>query len=320
MNINKLFVGLLVTSILVFSGCTGNQTPALQPNPPGNASVRITVVATLFPLYEFAKEVGGDKVDVHLLLPPGAEAHTFDPKPSDLVRINNADMFIFVGAGMEPWAHDIIEGAGEKLTPLDASSKVTLLTTEGHEEGGKEHGEEHGDYDPHIWLDFDNDRKLVDAIAEALIQKDPENGRIYLANAQEYKKKLDALDGKYRQALSNCKHKEFVTCGHNAYAYIAKRYDLTYLAAYGVSPDSEPTPSRIKAITDLTKEHGINYILMEELVSPRLAEAISEESDIKVLAFNPGHNLKKEQFDGGMTFISLMDNNLEGLKRALECE
>ena len=235
--------------------------------------------------------------------------------------INNADIFFYVGAGMEPWAQDIIDAAGRKFTPLDASSKATLLKADEYERGGEHDVEEHhhGEYDPHIWLDFENDKKLVDAVADALVQKDLENRNYYLNNAREYKQKLDVLDGKYSQTLSNCKHDVFVTGGHSAYAYIARRYNLTYIAAYGVSPDSDPTPSRIKAITDVTKEHGIKYVLMEELVSPRLAKAISEESEAEVLVFNPAHNLKKEQFDRGETFISIMDNNLLNLKTALEC-
>jgi len=240
----------------------------ISPSTSPATSDKITIVTTLYPLYEFSKEVGRDKAEVTLLLPPGAEAHTFEPKPSDIIKINNADMFVYIGAGMEPWAHDLIEGSNnQKLSLLDASSKVTLLKSdeydheeheheveEEHETELEEHEEEHhhGEYDPHFWLDFNNDMKIVDAIAETLSQKDPVNKEYYLANAKNYQQKLVELDNKYKQGLNSCKQTEFITGGHNAYAYLAKSYGIAYLSAFGISPDSEPTPKAIKEIADLT--------------------------------------------------------------------
>jgi len=313
---NKMKYVLSVIFIISFLFLVGYQQ-ATQHR--AQSEEKTTIVTTLYPLYEFSKAVGGDKVDVTLLLPPGAEAHTFEPKPSDIIKINNADMFVYIGAGMEPWAHDIVEGLNNKeLTLLDASTKVTLLKSDEH--GTAEEGHHnHGEYDPHFWLDFNNDMKVVDAIAETLSLKDPANKDYYLANAKSYKQKLVDLDNKYKQGLSSCKQKEFITGGHKAYSYLAKRYDIAYLSAFGISPDSEPTPKAIKEIADLTKEHGIKYVLFEKLVSPRMAEAIAEQAGAKIMVLNPGSNLMKEEFDQGVTFISLMEENLKTLKVALEC-
>lgn len=162
--------------------------------------------------------------------------------------------------------------------------------------------------------------KLVDAIAETLSLKDPANKDYYLANAEKYKLKLMELDDSYKTELATCKQKKFITGGHNAYAYLAKSYGIEYLSVFEISPDSEPTPKAIKEIADLTKEHGIKYVLFEELVSPRMAEVIAEQAGAKVMLLNPGHNLVKEEFDTGVTFISLMEKNLKNLKIALECE
>jgi len=294
-----------------------------------SSSEGVLIVTTLYPLYEFSREVGQDKVDVTLLLPPGAEAHTFEPKPSDIKKINNADIFLYIGAGMEPWAHDIIEGSNNlHLSLIDASSKVNLLKSgeheeheheeEEHEHEGEEH--EHGEYDPHIWLDFENDQKIIIAIAESLSEKDPANKDFYMKNANDYNAELGKLHTNYTTSLSNCKQKEFISGGHNAFSYLAHKYNLQTISAFGISPDSEPTPQKIKEIVDLTKEHGIKYIYFEKLVSPKMAETIATEADAKTLILNPGHNLQKEQFEQGITFISLMEENLENLKIGLECE
>ncbi len=324
-NIAIGFFGILLMVVFMLAiGCantkSNTQTEA--------ASGKIEIVTTIFPLYEFSKSVGGDKVQVTLLLPPGVEAHTFEPTPSDIIAVNNADIFVYIGADMEPWADDILEGLDNPgLAVFEASSKVTLIKTsevEEHEVGNLEEEEEeehhHGEYDPHIWLDFGNDVKIVNALADLLAQKDPENRDYYYANAASYSQELAGLDSEYRQGLSTCNQSEFITGGHSAYAYLAKSYGLEYISAYGVSPDSEPTPKTIKEIADMTEEKGIKYILFEELVSPQMAEAIAEQTGAETLVLNPASNLLKDEFSQGVTFISLMRENLVTLRTALECE
>jgi zinc transport system substrate-binding protein len=331
-KMRSILSAIMVISVLLLAGCEqGNMQQS-----GAKSDDTMTIVTTLFPLYEFSEAVAGDKANVSLLLPPGVEPHTFEPRPSDIVKIDNADLFVYSGAGLEPWAHDLIEGTGNlELSLLDASSKVTLIESDDHGENDVHEGDEdpiepmvtepgseedHGEYDPHFWLSFDNDMKVVDAIADTLSQKDPANEGYYRANAETYKQRLADLDDEYRQGLSSCRQKEFITGGHNAYAYLAESYGIGYLSAFGISPDSEPTPQAIKEIADLTKEHGIGYVLFEELVSPRMAEAIAEQAGAKTMVLNPGHNLMKEEFDSGVTFISLMEENLKTLRIALECE
>lgn len=321
MKVFSIFIAVLIIMSLLFSGCT-NSAP--KPN-----DDKVLVVATLFPLYEFAREVGGDKVNVVLLLPPGVEAHTFEPKPSDIIKINQADLFIFIGEKMEPWADDILQGTNnKKLVVLNASSKVTLLKSgehtheethtdeEEHEESEDDH---HGEFDPHIWLDFSNDEKIVNAIAEELSLIDSNNASFYKSNAENYNNKLKQLNSNYSAELSDCNQTEFITGGHAAFAYLAHSYNLESISAFGISPDSEPTPQRIKTIIDLTKEHNIKYIFFERLVNPRMAETIASEANAKTLILNPAHNLTKEQFESNVSFIDLMNENLNNLKIGLEC-
>ena len=307
-----IFIILALTAFIT-AGCVSEK-------PAGNneSSGKIKVVATLFPLYDMAREIAGDKAEVTMLLPPGAEAHTYEPRPSDISKIAHADIFLYVGAGMEPWAQSLINGAeNNNLLTLDASSKVKLIKA-GQLPSGEEI-EGNGVVDPHIWLDFSNDMILSDAIAKALSEKDPKDALYFSANAETYKNRLNELDNTYNKTLKSCKKREFITGGHNAFTYLADRYNLTGLSAYGLSPDSEPTPMRIKEIDDLVKAHGIKYILFEDTISPKVADAIAEGTGAKTMAFSPGENLPKDDFDAGVSFISLMERNLETLNITLEC-
>ena len=173
---------VICIAALIIASCQKEQDRISQPK-------KLSIVATLFPLYDFAREIVGDKADVTLLLPPGVEAHSFEPKPGDMITINNAGIFLYTGAYMEPWVEKILQATdNKKLIVIDTSKGVTLLkSTTGHEE--EDHGQniqghnEHGVYDPHIWLDFANAQKMVDSILEGLTRQDPANKDFYAKNA-----------------------------------------------------------------------------------------------------------------------------------------
>ena len=304
---------ILVLTAFITAGCVSEKTMEVN-----GTEGRIKVIATLFPLYDMAGQISGDKAEVIMLLPPGVEAHTYEPRPSDISKIAQADIFLYAGAGMEPWAQSLIKGAeNNNLLILDASTKVTLITA-GQLPAGEE-AEGNGVVDPHIWLDFSNDMILADAIAKAMSEKDPQDAAYYSANAEAYKSRLKDLDELYNKTLSGCKKREFITGGHNAFTYLAVRYNLSGISAYGLSPDSEPTPMRIKEIDDLVKSHGFKYILFEDTVSPKVADALAEGTGAKTLAFSPGENPSKDDYEAGVSFISLMERNLDTLNIALEC-
>ena len=310
MNLALLIILVLATFIM--PGCTG-----VNSGKGNETTAKIKVVATVFPLYDIARAVGGDKAEVTMLLPPGVEAHTFDPRPSDIARIAQADIFFYIGSGMEPWAGNVLDGIGnQNLTVIDTSSKVVLQKAA---ESGKVEALQ-GGYDPHLWLDYSNDEKLADVIASALSRKDPENWQYYSQNAEAYKEKLKTLDREYASSLSNCSMRVFISGGHNAYTYVDSRYNLTSITAFGLSPDSEPTPKTIKDISDIVNEKGAKYILSEQLVDPKVAEAIAQGTGAQIIVFNPGENLPKEGFDSGETFVDLMDSNLKTLVLVLGCQ
>jgi zinc transport system substrate-binding protein len=281
---------------------------------PKNSSQKVTIVTTLFPLYDFAKNIGQDKVEVSLLLPPGIEAHSFEPKPSDIIKINNANIFVYTGEFMEPWAHDIIESASKNVKIVDASKGIKLIKDQEQEHN-------HNSVDPHIWLDFDNAKVMVKNITDALIEIDPQNKDYYQNNLKVYQGALSNLDDEYKNTLSVCKSKTIIYGGHYVFGYMAKRYGLEYLSAYqGFSPDSEPTAKDIIFLLEKIKKDNIKYIFYEEITNPKIAQILAKEANVKMLFLNGAHNLTKKDYESGVSFISIMEENLKNLSRGLDCQ
>ena len=277
---------------------------------------KLKVITTLFPLYDMAKSIGADKSDVSLLLPPGVEAHSFEPKPSDIVKINEADVFVYTGKFMEPWAEDVIKGAVNKnLVVVDASHGTKMIPGVFHDAD-----EPAGSLDPHIWLNFDNAKIMVKNIMQAFQLKDGANKDFYEQKANNYRNKLTELDVLYKTTLATCKDREIVYGGHYAFGYLAKRYGLKYLAAQGVSPDAEPTANDLIKLVEQIKKDKIKYVFYEELTSPKIAETIAGETKAKMLLLNAAHNLSRDQFEQGLSFFDVLKKDLENMRVGLECK
>ena len=289
--------------------------PAKESN---RADQKLRVIATIFPIYDFARNIGGDKIKVTMLLPPGTDAHHYELKPEDIVKVSKTDIFLFTNFEMEQWAYKIINAAEKNTNMLaietGAGAVLLPLNAEGEEQ------ENHvSKFDPHIWLDMDNAQKMVDNIAAAFIKKDSRNSDYYLKNAHNYKLKLIALDQLYRADLTNCKTKIILHAGHWAFAYLAKRYNLKYIAAYNVSADAEPSPQKMVALVEQVKKQRVAYIYYENMVNPRLAEMIARETGAGLLKLNNGHDVSKADIKSGESFISLMEKNLTNLKKGMQC-
>jgi zinc transport system substrate-binding protein len=286
------------------------------------SAAKVKVIATLFPQYDFARQVGGGLVEVSLLLPPGVEAHSFEPTPQQIFAINKADIFAYTNKSMEPWAEDILKGLNSKnLLAVDLSAGVPMMKDNDDEE--EAHGRKHGSgggMDPHIWLDLSNAEKMVDNLAGALCEKDAPNAEVYKKNAKAYKEKLAVLDLKYKEAVKTARIKKFCFAGHFAFTYFARRYGLEYFSPYrGTSPDSEPTPKAMIGAIEMIKKEGIKYIYYEEIISPRIAEVLAKEAKVELLPLNAAHNLKREDLDSGKTFVIILEEDLVNLKKGLEC-
>jgi zinc transport system substrate-binding protein len=307
------------------------------------ASEKIKVVTSVFPLMEFAAAVSGDRGEVSLLLPPGAEIHTWQPRPSDIIRLSSADLFVYIGQGLEPWLHDLLKSArNPNLRVLEASRGIPMIDEEGlvleghersqesiihsadkHQEQGiihSEHEHEHGTRDPHIWLDFKNDRTIVDKIAAVLSEIDPESSAIFEKNAAAYKEELQRLDQKFKDELKDCVHQTIILGGHAAFGYLARSYNLRQVSLYGLSPDSRPTPKKLIQVVELAKKYGIKVIFFEVHASNELARVLAEEVGARTLVLNPGANLTKQELKSGKTFFDIMEENLENLKDGLGCK
>jgi zinc transport system substrate-binding protein len=309
--------------ILVFAIFGGgyyilSNTQQEKSEPAQSDTSKVSVVATLFPQYDFAKVIGGDKVEVTLLLPPGVEAHAYEPKPSDITSINEAEIFVYTGDFMELWAKDIIASIDQKVKVVDASRGIEMLKeSEGTHED--EHADEYGGVDPHIWLDFENTKIMAENIAKTLIEVDPKNAGYYQANLQTYQSKLTELDNSYKNTLSNCETKTIVYGGHYAFGYLTRKYGLEYVAAQGFSPDAEPTAKDLIQLVEQIKGDNIRYVFYEELTSPKVAETLANETDAKLLLLNAAHNLSKEDVTNNISFVEIMEKNLVNLKTGLNC-
>jgi len=302
-------MGLLLLSLLAVPSSVHS-----QPN--------LKIITTLFPLQEFARSVGGEKVQVDLLLPPGAEPHNWEPKPSDVNKLKRADFFIYIGRAMEPWAADLLKAVpAGRLRVLEAG-RVTLPEPEDHPPGKHAHlGKGHErEKDPHIWLDFSLDIKIVEMIAAAFSEKDPAQQAHYRSNALAYKAKLDALDQEYRSSLSSCRQRQIILGGHSAFGYLARRYGLRQIALYGISPNAEPTPKKLAEVVQAAKNHRAKFIFFESFMNPKLAQVLAKEAGIGTLNLYDGANVTKDQLQKKTTFLELMEKNLANLRRGLECE
>ncbi len=290
-------------------------------------SSKIKIVTTVFPLMEFAEAVCGIKGKVSLLLPPGAEIHTWKPRPSDIVRLASADCFIYIGSNLEPWTHNLLNSVNRSELKILEVGRVLLENKNEHgsldvKDDSYEHGEhrEHTEVDPHIWLDFELDQIIVDKIAVLLSDMDPNNSALYTGNAKIFKDKLQRLHKKYQDGLEECRHRTLILGGHGAFGYLARKYSLNQISLYGLSPDSKPTPKQLVEIVELAKSHGVDFIFFETYVSDDLAKVIAKEIGARTIVLNPGANLTKKQLDSGVSFFDIMEMNLENLRHGLGCQ
>lgn len=324
-----LTVILVVLLASALFGCTQNQKTSDSLDEKNNEKIKI--VTTLFPQYDFARQIAGDKAEITLLLPPGAESHSFEPTPSDIITINKADIFIYTGKYMEPWAEKIIQSTdSDTINILDVSSGITLVKEE-HDHDEEEHAEddmddseEHGgdghnhEYDPHIWTSPVIAKKMVDNIAASLCYVDSENASYYKSNAENYKKQLDELDAEFTEIVSTGVRNKIYFGGRFALHYFTEEYGLDHESAYdNCSSETEPSAHDIAQIIDEIKEHEIPAIYYEELTDPKVARSISEDTGVEMLLFHSCHNVSKEDFEKGVTYLGLMKQNAENLKKGL---
>lgn len=311
----------IIISLLVFSVLIAIVMPK---NDKKEDSGKIEIVATLFPQYDFAKQIGGDKVNVTLLLPPGTETHTYEPSPQDIISISNANMFIYTGKYMEPWSERIISGIDSDTKVLDASKNINLIHSEDdddeeHEEHHHEEEHHHHEYDPHIWLDPQNAIVMVNNITDELCAIDKENEEYYRANSEKLIKEIQELDYDIEDAIKSSGKNKIAFGGTFAYAYFVNHYNLEYVTAYdSCGESSEPSVAKVKEVIDYMKKNNIKVVFYQEASSGKIADSIAAETGAKKLTLHTIHNATQIEIENGETYVSLMRKNLDNLKQALE--
>lgn len=315
MNINRLsaLVCACTLSLSLLTGC------GTQPADTAAGDGRLRVLTSFYPMYDFACKIGGDCIDVTNMVPSGTEPHDWEPSTNDLKNLEKADVFIYNGADMEPWADDLLVSRSDTLRVVEASENVELRTTDGEHEHAHEHEDadhHHGDFDPHVWLDPENAKIEMEAIRDALCAADPENSTVFQSTYEKYAAELDALDAEFREKLAPLPNRTIVVA-HEAFGYLCDAYGLTQVGIEGLSPDSEPDPGRMAEVIDFVREHSISTIFFEELVSPKVAEAIASETGAQAKMLSPLEGLSDEQAAAGADYFSVMHDNLAALMEAL---
>jgi len=282
---------------------------------------KLNVVTTFYPMYEFSRQVGGEYADVTALIPPGAEPHDWEPSAQDMVKLKEADIFVYNGV-VEGWVDDALSSAanGERIV-VEASKGISLMEGLPEEEEGEEHEHEHEHeegpiLDPHVWLDPVLAQQEVAAIEAAFEQADPAHKDDYKKNADAYIAKLKALDEAFKADLKDVKRTQFVT-QHAAFGYLAKQYGLTQVPIAGLSPEQEPSPDKLADIVKFAKEHQVKTIFFETLVEPKVAQVVANEIGAVTDVLNPLEGLTDEDQKNNLDYIGIMKNNLEALKKAL---
>jgi zinc transport system substrate-binding protein len=281
---------------------------------------KLRILATVFPLREFAAAVAGDRGEAGLLLPPGAGVHTWQPRPGDITRLAECDLLLFIGSGLEPWLPDMLKAFPPgRVRTLEAAAGLAVDAPPAVEAEDNDGEHAHGALDPHVWLDFELDVRIVGRIAEELARLDPEGRPVFSANAAKLAGRLRELDAAFREGLAGCGGRELVLAGHGAFGYMARRYGLTQTALYGLSPDAQPKPKDLMKAVDFCRAKGIKTVFFENSVPPDLSKTLAREIGGRVLVLHAGHNLTREQQEKGVGFFDLMVEDLARLREGLGC-
>lgn len=272
----------------------------------------VAVLASFYPLQYVAQQVGGDLVDVRSLTPPGAEPHDLELSPAQVDEVGRADLVVYLSAFQA--AVDEAVDANPPAHVVDAAQDTELHAAEHGEEHAEDDGHDHGTLDPHFWLDPTRLPAVADDVAAQLSEVDPDNADAYAANAEAFAQEMADLDQRYVDGLATCESRAIVTT-HEAFSYLAERYDLEQVGISGVDPEGEPSPARLAEVGRVVQDEGVGTIFFETLASPKVAETLADELGVETAVLDPLEGLTDDTQD----YVSVADANLETLRTALVC-
>ncbi|MBC1319865.1 zinc ABC transporter substrate-binding protein [Listeria welshimeri] len=311
----SFIVVAVLTFALVLAGCGASSDKV------SGDKDKLKIVTTFYPMYDFTKNVAGDKASIEMLIDAGTEPHDYEPSAKDIAKIEAADVFVYNSEDMETWVPSALKSLdSKKLTVIDASKGIQLV--EGTEEEGHDHDHDHEEahhheHDPHVWLSPVLAQQEVTNIQNGLTKADKTNADTYEKNAANYNDKLKALDGKFKTAFEGVKQRDFVT-QHAAFQYLAKEYNLHQVAIAGLSPDQEPSPARLAELQKYVKDNNISTIYFEEVASPKVAETLANETGAKLEVLSPIEGITDKEQKKGMDYIAYMEQNLKALQKTIK--
>ncbi|MGN0492309.1 MAG: metal ABC transporter substrate-binding protein [Acutalibacteraceae bacterium] len=288
---------------------------------------KVKVVCTVFPIYDWTREIAKDKAEISWLLSKGTDMHSFQPSAADMIEIAECDLLIYVGGESDEWVSNAIGLYENKnryivnLSELLGDNIYKEEHTEGMQEERHSHGEEEEESDEHVWLSLNNAALFAENIAEVLGEKDPDNAEFYRENALEYSEKILSLDGEYRAAVSGARLKTLLVADRFPFRYLTEDYGLSYYAAFpGCSAETEASFETVAFLSAKTDELGLKYVIITETAGTKIADTVianTREKNQEILVLDSMQSVGKKDAENGVTYLTVMQKNLETLKKAL---
>jgi zinc transport system substrate-binding protein len=317
----KKYIAIALAALLAgtaLAGCAAKSKPA-----DNGSTDKLSVVATIFAPYDFARQVAGDGADITMLLPPASESHSFEPTPQDIITIQNADVFLYVGGESDDWVNKVLDSMDTSkmkiVTLMDCVEVVEEEVVEGMQEEDEEEAESGGpEYDEHVWTSPRNAKLIVQKLSDTFCEVDAESADTYRANTAAYLAGLDELDGKFRAAVDGGVRKTLVFGDRFPFRYFADAYGLSYFAAFpGCSTETECSAATVAFLIDKVRAERIPVVFHIELSNAKIADTIAEATGAKVLELHAAHNISKADFENGVTYLDIMTRNADALREAL---
>ncbi|MBQ4347212.1 MAG: zinc ABC transporter substrate-binding protein [Firmicutes bacterium] len=319
-------IAVILSAVFIFVGCGANEETAEQTGP--------EIIATNFPGYDFARKIVGDKGNVRLLLPPGAESHAYEPSPKDIIALTEADLLICVGGESESWLKDVLSNLeNSKLSVVSMMEVVPVMEEEAlpgldedhdhshensHDHDHEEGHEQKGIYDEHVWTSPENAVLIAESIAENLCEIAPEHAESFNTQKEELVAELKVLSEDFRELVEGAERNVLVFADRFPFLYLVREYGLSYYAAFpGCASETEPNVAVVTFLIDMVKEKNIPAVFYIEFSNQKMADTICEAAGVQKVQLHSCHNVSAEDFESGKTYVDLMRENIESLKIAL---